>query len=258
MKKTAIFLPAILLASSIILQGCTAGAGKAGTSSAASGTVSASSGIQASVSASASDTSSVSDSMTSLLSELSGVSIPTTSQTTEAAASGSAPAAGTSSGANTVKIDSTDGTYEILVPSAWSDLKGQLDSTGETEQNYTIEAGSLDEQSFLISNRESKKNSSLVSLTDYSDTLVSAISKSSDFSNIRNGGTSDFTLKTSGFTAKKTLLTVSYQNQDLAYYIYAVESGNYYYQFCCWTAATNEGAAGDNFDAAVNSLIELG
>ena len=138
MKKTAIFLPAILLASSIILQGCTAGAGKAGTSSAASG-------IQASVSASASDTSSVSDSMTSLMSELSGVSIPTTSQTTEAAASGSAPAAGTSSGANTVKIDSTDGTYEILVPSAWSDLKGQLDSTGETEQNYTIEAGSLDE-----------------------------------------------------------------------------------------------------------------
>ncbi len=260
MKMKAIAAVLAVLTAVLALGGC--GNSKS-TESAASSAVSRTAS-KASSQAETSD--SASDSMDSLMSELSGVSVPTTTQTTESAAAGTqtvtasgGTSAGTSSGELnlSVKIDSTDGTEEFYIPDTWADMKGSMDSTGETEQSYTVEAGSLDEQMFLISNGESRHNSSLLSLEDYSKALVEGISKSTDFSDVQNAGTADLILKNSGLTAKKTVLTVNYQNQSLSYYIYAIEGSERYYQVCCWTIAANQTAAGQTFDAIVNTFTEI-
>ena len=256
MKMKAIAAVLAVLTAVLALGGC--GNSKS-TESAASSAVSQTAS-KASSQAETSD--SASDSMDSLMSELSGVSVPTTTQTTESAAAETQPgtaSGGTSSGELnlSVKIDSTDGTEEFYIPDTWADLKGSMDSTGETEQSYTVEAGSLDEQMFLISNGESRHNSSLLSLEDYSKTLVDGVSKSTDFSNVQNAGTADLILKNSGLTAKKTVLTVNYQNQSVSYYIYAIEGSERYYQVCCWTIAANQTAAGQTFDAIVNTFTEI-
>lgn len=157
----------------------------------------------------------------------------------------------------TLKVDGTDKVMEVLVPGTWADLRGQLDKTGEMDQNYPIQTGSYDEESFLIANRESKLNSSLASLKEYSDTIVQGVAANKSFSDIQTGETSDITLKNSGFKAKKTEIIASYAGQQIAYWVYAAEGKDDYYQFCCWTADDNASKAEPNFDAVVNSFTVL-
>lgn len=158
----------------------------------------------------------------------------------------------------TLKMDSTDGTMEVTLPDNWEDMTGKMDTTGDAQQNWVIEAGCLEEESFLTAVGESKTNTALASLAEYSDTIVQAVSTNTLFTDAQASSTEDLTLTSGGFAAKKTKISATYSGQKIAYWIYAVEGSKRYDQFICWTTEDNASSAEEKFDTIVNSFTEIG
>lgn len=158
----------------------------------------------------------------------------------------------------TQSISSAAGDMQIQVPDGWSDLRSQLDPAGTADQDYPIQTGDYDEESFLIINGEDKMNTSIASLQEYSDMLVQGVSANAAFSDVKKEATADMTLSASGFAAKKTKFIASYSGQQIAYWVYAAEGTSKYYQICCWTADDNASNAEPKFEAVVNSFTAAG
>ena len=251
MKAAAVILAVAL--SGALAAGCGTGGG----SSAASGAVS---GAQASdASGTGTESGTVSDTVSGTDS-----GSATASGTSASAAAGASSDASSGSGTDStssvslkVKIDSADGTMEIMAPDTWQDMKGQLDESGSSDQNYPLQAGSYDDETFLTANGESKTNSSLTSLQEYSDTILKGVTASTAFSNVQAEATTDVTLTASGLPAKRTKFIAAYGSQQIAYWIYAAEGTSRYYQICCWTADDNAVNAEPVIEAVVNSFKEL-
>jgi hypothetical protein len=213
----------------------------------------------------------------------------------EAASSAPVPSAETVSSAAdaaetipslTIKIDGKEGSkMEIYVPSSWQDLSGQLDPEGDSDQGYSIEAGSYTEASFVTAAYESKSNSPVTSLDAYYTTLLSGLTGNTDlFSNVQvHSSPEEISLGKDGLKGRKILFTATYkgganstdissaassaeeaasdtssaEGQGIAYWLYTAEDENNYYQFNCWTVSANAEAEEPVFDAIVGSFTRL-
>ena len=181
--------------------------------------------------------------------ELGDVEIPTTDITTKTAAVSVPPLSQT--------MSSPEGNIQIKVPGTWTDLKGQIDASGALE-GYTIQTGSMSDALFLTYTSEEKsaaENAPITSIDEYSGWLVQYISSvNSPLQNATEVGHSDIRLTQSTMDGKKTVLTGTYNSQEVVFFVYAVEGANSYHQFCCWAPAGIRNAAEATFDAIVNTF----
>ena len=158
----------------------------------------------------------------------------------------------------TRQIDSTDGTMRLFLPETWGDLVGKMDDTGELDKTYPLKAGCYEEAAFLMAAHESKENSPIVDLTDFTETLLKAVSGNEVFSDVRRGGLRNLKLKKSGLKAIRTGFSAVFEGQTVIYRIYAVEDEGRYYQITAWSTGTNERTAEAVFDAIVETFEVIG
>ena len=181
--------------------------------------------------------------------ELGDVEIPTTDITTKTDAV-SVPALSQT-------MSTPEGNIQIKVPGTWTDLKGQIDATGALE-GYTIQTGCLNEALFLIYTSEAKsdaENAPITTIDEYSGWLVQYITSAvSPLQNAVVIGQSNIRLTQSTFDGKKTVLSGVNNNQDVVFFVYAVEGNTSYHQFCAWAPLGIRNAAEATFDAVVNSF----
>lgn len=159
-------------------------------------------------------------------------------------------------------MTASDGIGTISVPENWENLDGQIEDTLES---FTIKAGSPDDGLYLMFSTESSVSTPVPDLQAYFNTVVSGVTTNSQLSDISRQTDTSLTL-TNGYPAIRTAFTAIYSGENAAdstdtagqmqisYWIYAVQAGDYYGQFNCWTNADNAASAGETFDAIVNSL----
>lgn len=159
-------------------------------------------------------------------------------------------------------MTASDGIGAISVPANWENLDGQIEDTLES---FTIKAGSPDDGLYLMYSTESSVSTPIPDLQAYFNTIISSVTTNSQLSDISRQTDDSLTLA-NGYPAIRTAFTAAYRSGDaadgesaagqmqLAYWIYAVQAGDYYCQFNCWTNAENAASAGETFDAIVNSL----
>lgn len=164
--------------------------------------------------------------------------------------------------AGTHVMTASDGIGSISVPGEWENLNGQIEDTLES---FTIKAGSPDDAMYLMFSSESGVNTPVPDLQAYFNTIVSGVTTNGQLSDVSAQTDTSLTL-TNGYPAIRTTFTAVYTEENqadsgssagqirLAYWIYAVQAGDYYCQFNCWTNADNAASAGETFDAIVNSL----
>lgn len=181
--------------------------------------------------------------------ELGDVEIPTTDVTTRTDAV-SVPALSQT-------MASPDGTIQIKVPGTWADLKGQIDASGALD-GYIIQTGSPGEAQYLIYTNEAKsdaENAPITNIDEYSGWLVQYItSVTSPLQNAQVEGRSNVRLTQSTMDGIKTVLTGTYNSQEVVFFVYAVEGSGSYHQFCCWAPIGIRKSAEATFDAVVNSF----
>ena len=166
-------------------------------------------------------------------------------------------------------IPSLDGTYQVDVPDDWQNMQGQMDDAGH---EFPIEAGSYDNQVFLLVSREPKAGSPFDSLDAFYQALVKRITNNRALSQVQVFTPSSITLEKTGLAGRKVLFTAMYNPsygagedesaaeeaepalQRIAYRIYVTEDSNWFYQFCGWTTGVNAVATEDLFDRVVDSL----
>lgn len=166
-------------------------------------------------------------------------------------------------------IPSLDGLYQVDVPDDWQNMQGQMDDEGH---EFPIEAGSYDNQVFLLVSREPKAGSPFDSLDAFYQALLKRITNNRSLSDVQVFTPSVFTLEKTGLAGRKVLFTAMYNPlfgaegdesgaeeaalplQRIAYRIYVTEDTNWFYQFCGWTTGFNAVATEEVFDRVVGSL----
>lgn len=148
--------------------------------------------------------------------------------------------------------------YTIYIPDTWRNMKGEIDPGGKDAQ-FQIEAGSYDQQVFLLFNNEPMEDSGLTSFDDFFSALTRGVTGSTLLSDIQTSNPESITLETSQLPGKKLTFTALYHPtgapaQRIAYRIYGAQGDGEYYQFCCWTTAANSAMVEDLLDMIVNSL----
>lgn len=175
---------------------------------------------------------------------------------------------------------SSDGKEKIQMPAGWTDLSGQIDTTGGIGQSYPLQVGSLDEAAFLVSNGEPKSGSAVTSLADYYKVLYDYVPLEGHvFSGIQNlTEQPERTLTASGFAAREFTFsatvssgaetdatqgtgttdgaTSSTSGEAVVYRVAAVEGNSQYYQFCGWTTPDNADNFAAQFEAVLDSFTE--
>ena len=166
-------------------------------------------------------------------------------------------------------IPSLDGMYQVDVPDDWQNMQGQMNDAGN---EFPIEAGSYDNQVFLLVSREPKAGSPFDSLDAFYQALVKRITNNRCLSEVQIFRPSAITLEKTGLAGRKVLFTAMYNPsfgtvgdesaaeetepalQRIAYRIYVTEDTNWFYQFCGWTTGVNAVATEEVFDRVVDSL----
>ena len=155
---------------------------------------------------------------------------------------------------------SENDSLQLAVPLDWKNLNGQITNDDEVNQSFSVQVGNPDQAVFFMANSESRRYSPFMSLDEYSSAIVAAVyhsmSGSEVFSNAELVETVDIESDVEDFVIRKSVISASYEDNPIVYYIYAVQGNYRYFQFNCWTAESQKDSAEAVFDEIVRGFHE--
>lgn len=149
----------------------------------------------------------------------------------------------------TQSVTSRDGRLSMELPDGWADMTGSFGDDG-----YGLHVGCPDEAALIMGGHESKTDSVLEGLKDYTETLYNGITDNPVFVNVQDGSVSPLTFGKRDLSGYVSRFTADAEGRGVAYWIYTAETETDYYQIVCWTDSANAKAEEAVFDAIMKSV----